>query len=200
MAETSIYKGKISRRALRQNLSFRLIQVHSKFEINRRLTQGSQFEYIPEPEDEQIVAESSGSIAYNVWRKHADSLKEIFKFPRTHAYMAPGVRVTGMFRSPAFKRLDINQMTMQQTYDFLRRTSHKASRGLFILNTDIYKLYTNFRHIEEMDDEAIKQYNLIRAKWFAQMIEKNARQDNSGHGKHLASVDIGTAQGEHNVE
>ncbi|KAK9239967.1 hypothetical protein V1525DRAFT_396469 [Lipomyces kononenkoae] len=200
MAGTSTGSGKLSRAALRQNLSFRLNQLHDKFEINRRLTARRQFEYTPEAKDEQTVAESAGFIAYNVWRKHADSLRKIFKFPRANAYMAPGVRVTGMFRSPSFKPLDVNEMNMPQTYDYLRTTSHKASRGRFILNTDIYKLYTNFRHIEEMDDEAIKQYNLIRAKWFSQLIEEHARKDNSFDKELVASTDNGTAPGEYSTE
>ncbi|KAK9371029.1 hypothetical protein V1509DRAFT_644432 [Lipomyces kononenkoae] len=191
---------KLSRAALRQNLSFRLYQLHDKFEINRRLTARKQFEYTPEPEDEEIVAESSGFIAYNVWRKHADSLREIFKLPRAHAYMAPGVRVTGMFRSPSFKQLDFNQMDKQQTYDYLRTTSQKVSRGRFILNRDIYKLYTNIRHFEEMDNEAIKQYNLIRAKWFSQLMEERAKLDNSLENEHATSTEDSTGPGEYNTD
>ncbi|KAK9245330.1 hypothetical protein V1506DRAFT_506660 [Lipomyces tetrasporus] len=192
---TPVHSNNLSRRALRKNLTFRLNQLHSKFKIDRRLAVGNQFEYIPVADDEQLVSESAGFIAYNVWRKHADSLKSIFHLPRAQALMAPGVRVTGVFRSPAFNWLDMNRMSMQQTYDFLRRTSHKVSRGQFILNSDIYKLLTNFNHIQEMDDEAIRQYNLIRAKWFAQLMEEHARQDNSRGKNILSSVENGTPQG-----
>ncbi|KAK9325984.1 hypothetical protein V1517DRAFT_335231 [Lipomyces orientalis] len=191
------HSNKLSRHALRQNLTFRLNQLHSKFKIDRRLTVGNQFEYIPGADDEQLVSESAGFIAYNVWRKHADSLKAIFNLPRAQALMAPGVRVTGVFRSPAFNLLDMNRMSMEQTYDFLRRTSHKVSRRQFILNSDIYKLYTNLNHIHEMDDDAIRQYNLVRAKWFGQLMEEHARQDTSRCKNILSSVDIGTAHREH---